>query len=113
MEKTVLDYLEVGILIVAAAAFSVYFILVNYRSSHRSNAPVETARAFAYYKHPDMEPSLNGRHSSYTYYITFHTDSGDVLKLYMNPTDYFSIAEGSWGLLTWLADRFWKFEKEE
>lgn len=113
MGSTVLDYLETGLVILAVAAFVVYFILVNYRSNKRNNAPVETTRATAYLKHPDMEPVLNGRHSTYIYYITFHTDCGDILKLYMNPTDYFSISEGSCGMLTWQGDRFWKFEKEE
>ena len=113
MDKTVRDYLEIGMVVLAVISFLIYFIQVNYRSSKRNNAPVETARAIAYYKHPDMEPALAGRHSSYIYYITFHTESGDILKLYMNPQDYFSIPEGSWGMLTWQSDRFWKFEKEE
>lgn len=113
MDKTVFDYLKIGIILLAVAAFVIYFIQVNYRSNKRNNASVETARAVAYYKHPDMETVLLGRHSSYIYYITFHTESGDILKLYMNPQDYFSIPEGSWGTLTWQSDRFWKFEKEE
>jgi len=112
MNRSILNYLEIGLLVLAAAAFVVYFILVEYRNHRKNSAPVETARAVAYYKHPDMEPALAGRHSSYIYYITFHTESGDILKLYMNPNDYFSIEEGSWGMLTWQHNKFWKFEKE-
>ena len=113
MERTILDQLELVLIILAAGGFFVYFIVVNYRSSKRNNAPVETCRAFVYYKNPKMHPVLLGRHSSYVYYVTFHTESGDVLELYLNPTDYHSISESSWGTLTWQADRFWKFEKEE
>jgi len=113
MDRSILNYLEIGLLVLAAAAFLIYFIMVEYRNHKRSSAPVETARAVAYYKHPDMEPVLMGRASTYVYYITFHTDSGDILKLYMNPQDYYSIPEGSWGMLTWQHNKFWKFEKED
>lgn len=104
--------LKVVLIVIAAASFVIYFALVEYRSYKRNKAPVETARAVAYYKHPDMEPALAGRHSSYVCYITFHTETGDILKLYMNPQDYYSISEGSWGILTWQHNKFWKFEKE-
>lgn len=113
MDRSILNYLEIGLLVLAAAAFLIYFITVEYRNHKRSSAPVETARAVAYYKHPDMEPVLTGQASTYVYYITFHTDAGDILKLYMNPQDYYSIPEGSWGMLTWQHNKFWKFEKED
>jgi len=112
MDRSVLDYLEIGLVILAIAGFLIYFIVVNYRSSKRNNAPVETARAIVHYKHPEMEAVLLGRHSSYIYHVTFHTQTGEILKLYLNPKDYHSIPEGSWGMLTWQADRFWRFEKE-
>lgn len=105
--------LKVVCIFLAAASFVIYFVLVEYRSHKRNNAPVETARAAAYCKHPDMEPVLTGRSSTYVYYITFHTNSGDILKLYMTPQDYYSISEGSWGILTWQHNKFWKFQKEE
>ena len=113
MDRSILNYLEIGLLILAAAAFLLYFVIVEYRNHRRNNTPVETARAVAYYKHPDMEPALAGRHSSYIYYITFHTETGEILKLYMNSQDYFAISEGSWGILTWQHNKFWKFQKEE
>lgn len=113
MDRSILDYLEIGMIALGVIGFVIYFVLVNYHSNKRNNAPVETARAMAYYKHPEMEPVLTGRASTYVYYITFHTESGDILKLYMNPKDYYSIPEGSWGMLTWQSDRFWRFEKEE
>lgn len=113
MDYSWLEHLKTILIVLAAAAFILHFILVEYRSRRQSSAPVETARAVAYYKHPEMEASLAGRHSTYVYYITFHTESGDILKLYMDRDHYFSIPEGSWGMLTWQRDRFWKFEKEE
>lgn len=113
MHGRILDYLKIGLIIFGAVCFLITFISVNHRSNKRNQAPIETAKAVVYCKHPDMEPYLIGRHSTYVCYITFHTDHGEILKLYMNPTDYHSIPEGSQGELTWQADRFWKFEKEE
>ena len=88
------------------------FSIMEYRLYKRDQCEVETAPATAFYKHPDMEPVLAGRSSTYVYHITFHTDSGDILKLYMNPTEYHSIQEGDKGKLTWQGPRFWKFEQE-
>ena len=113
MNTVWMKYLEIGLWIAAAVAILSHLIIVEYRSRKQSRKPLETARAVAYCKHPDMEPVLTGRHSSYNCYITFHTDSGDILKLYMTPQDYHSISEGSRGILTWQYERFWKFEKEE
>ena len=113
MDRSILNYLEIGLIVLAVIAFLGHFLLVEYRNHMRSSAPVETARAVAYYKHPDMEPVLTGRASTYVCYITFHTDSGDILKLYMNPQDYYSIPEGSRGILTWQHNKFWKFQKED
>ena len=117
MDRSILNYLEIGLLVLAAAAFVVYFVLVEYRNHKRSSAPVETARAVAYYKHPDMETmtvrtSVGLRNES-THYITFHTESGDILRLYMTDKDFYAIPEGSWGMLTWQHNKFWKFEKED
>lgn len=89
------------------------FFLQEYRLYKRDQAEVLTARAVAYCKHPEMEPVLSGRASTYVYYITFHTETGDILKLYMTPANYHSIDENTWGILTWQSNRFWKFEKED
>ena len=113
MDSEILNYLKIGMIALGVIGFVIYFVQVNYRSNRRNNAPVETALALAYYKHPEMEPVLTGRASTYVYYITFHTESGDILKLYMNSQDYFAISEGSWGILTWQHNKFWKFQKEE
>lgn len=113
MEKIILDHLELALIILGSAGFILYFIVVNYRSSKRNNALVETARAVVYYKNPKMEPVLLGRHSTYIYHVTFHTETGEILTLYLNPQNYHALSEGSWGILTWQADRFWRFEKEE
>ena len=61
--------------------------------------------------HPKQE--LLGRHSTWIYYVTFHTDSGLILDLYLSGESYFSLQEGDVGILTWQHNRFWKFEKEE
>lgn len=89
------------------------FISVNYRSWKNGRALVETARAKASVKHPEMQAVLAGRGSTYVYYITFETDSGDVLKLYMNPNAFYSIPEDASGELTWQGERFWKFVMDD
>jgi len=98
---------------VAVISWVGYFLLVNHRSRKTNNAPVETARATVHWKDPEPEQQLLGRHSSWIYYIIFHTDQGDILRLYLNRDPYFSLQEGDRGVLTWQADRFWRFEKEE
>ena len=113
MESTILYYLERALIILGIAGFLVYFIVVNSRSSKRNKAPVETARAVVHYKDPKIEPVLLGRHSTYIYHVTFHTETGEILTLYLNPQNYHALTEGNWGMLTWQADRFWRFEKEE
>ena len=110
MDNAVMNQLELAMVILGVAGFAAYFIVVNYRSSRRNKAPVETARAMVHYKNPDMEPVLLGRHSSYIYHVTFHTETGESITLYLNPDKYHALTEGSWGILTWQADRFWRFD---
>ena len=112
MNKDQLEHIIAAVLFLSAGLAILRFFYMEYRLWKIRRAPVETARATAYHKHPDMEPVLAGRSSTYVYHITFHTDSGDILKLYMNPTEYHSIQEGDKGKLTWQGSRFWKFEQE-
>lgn len=102
-----------ALFIISIICMVIRFFIMEYRLYKRDQAEIETAPAIAYYKHPDMEPFLAGRGSTWIYYITFHTDSGDILKLYLNPDQFHAVAEGSRGLLTWQGTRFWKFEQEE
>lgn len=107
--KTVLT----GVFFIAVIWNVIRFLLMEYRLYKRDRVAIETDRATVYYKHPEMEPVLAGRSSTYVYHITFHTESGESLKLYMNPTEYYKIQEGDTGKLTWQGPRFWKFEQEE
>lgn len=99
--------------IAAIAVNVIRYIILEYRLHKRDQAAVETYRAVVYWKDPEPKQALLGRHSSWVYYITFHTDAGDILPLYLNGETYYSLQEGDKGILTWQADRFWKFEKEE
>ena len=113
MDTAQQEHIVTAVLLLAAALALLRFLHTEYRLGKIRRAAVETARATAYHKHPEMKAVLTGRSSTYVYHITFHTDSGDILKLYMNPTEYYSIHEGDTGRLTWQRKRFWKFEKEE
>lgn len=107
--KTVL-WISVGFYI---AYLLLHMIVVEYRGRKNSKAPVNTCDAVAFFKHPEQALVNSGRTSGDVHFITFHTDSGEIVKLYMNPQQFYSIPEGSRGKLTWQGDRFWKFEKEE
>ena len=87
-------------------------VVIEYRGRKNRNAPVNTSPATAYYKHPETALVNQGRTSGDVHFITFHTDSGEAVKLYMTSRDFYSIPEGSRGMLTWQGERFWKFEKE-
>ena len=110
--QQILRTAETALIVIAVAVVMIRLLLTAYRLRKRDGNPVETAPAVAYYKHPDMKPVLLGRASTYVYYITFHTDIGEQLKLYMDRDDYHSITEGSRGILTWQGEKFWKFQKE-
>ena len=102
-----------SLLILAIAINVLHFIYVCYRSWKRNNAPVETSRAVAYYKDPDMKASLHGRNHTYVFHIIFHTESGEILNLYMGRDQYYRIPEGATGALTWQEKKFWSFKMED
>ena len=85
------------------------YICLEIRNHRRSRAPVMTDRAVAYYKHPEENAIYLTNGYNYLYYITFHTDSGLAVKLYMTRDDFYIIQEGSSGMLTWQDDKLWKF----
>lgn len=95
-----------------------YFIWINLRGKKQRELPVQTDRATVYYKHPEPEYFATGaaRYTTagnYIYHITFHTDGGLALKLYLNFDRYAEIQENSAGQLTWQGNRFWNFVPEE
>ena len=91
----------------------VRFAVLEYRLHKNSIAPVHTERATVYFKHPETDAPYLGRGYSYVHYVTFHTDRGEAVKLYMNRYDFYPLQEGSTGALTWQGEKFWKFEQEE
>lgn len=88
-------------------------VVLEYKNRKNRKAPVLSSPAIAFCKHPETALVNQGRTSGDVHFITFHTDSGEIVKLYMNPRDFYSIPEGTRGMLTWQGERFWKFEKEE
>ena len=71
-----------------------------------------------FYKHPGPDyvsgaQNIHAATSGYVYHITFHTDTGEILKLYMNPDRFFPIAENAVGMLSWQGSRFRDFIPEE
>lgn len=101
------------ILVIPAIVYSIArFVVLEYRGYKNRNAPVYTERAVAYHKHEEKDAPYMGRGYSYVYYITFHTDFGEAVKLYMTGDDFFIINEGDAGMLTWQGEKLWKFIPE-
>ena len=89
------------------------FVRREYRLHKNSAAPLCTDRATVYFKHEEKDLPYMGRGYDYVRYITFHTDRGEALKLYMTGQEFFEIREDDVGMLTWQGDKFWKFEPEK
>ena len=116
MDSPMRDYLETGLLILVVAAFVIWLIYDTVRTRRRNSAPVETDRATVYFKHPESEKTtvktLHGYRNESTCWVTFHTDHGEAVRLYMTEQDYLRLQENDAGMLTWQGTRFWKFEPE-
>lgn len=102
-----------GALGFAAAVGLVKFILMEYRTAKIRNAPEVTLRATAYYKDPETYPVMAGRTTNYVYHITFHTEVGEAITLYMNRDAYFNIPEGASGELLYQGEKLWRFTLED
>ena len=117
MDSPMRDYLEIGLFILAVAAFVIWLIYDTVRTSRRNNVPVETDRATVYFKHPESEKTtvktLRGYRNESICWVTFHTAHGEAVKLYMTEQNYIQIQENDAGMLTWQGARFWKFEPEK
>jgi len=101
------------VLCVASILFSIVrFIVLAYRRYKIRTAPVFTERATIYLKHEETDIPYLGRGSSAVHYVTFHTDFGQAVKLYMNPRDFYTLKEGDAGTLTWQGEKFWEFTPE-
>ena len=88
------------------------FLHREYRLHKNSAAPLFTDRATVYLKHEEKDLPYMGRGYDYVRYITFHTDRGESLKLYMTGQEFFEIRENDVGMLTWQGEKFWKFVPE-
>lgn len=95
--------------VLAVAAFLIRFIRIEYHTAKIRNAPEVTVRATAWYKDPDSYPVMAGRSTNYVYHITFHTESGEAVTLYMNRDAYFNIPEGASGVLLYQGKKLWRF----
>ena len=111
MSEVILKYAQPVVLGLIAGSMILTFVLIEYQNWKKNNAPVQTARAVACYKDPEMRASIDGRNHTYIFYITFRTESGELLNLYMGRDEYYSIPEGAAGELTWQDKKLWRFER--
>ena len=106
---TICLYAALGFLLVVGGY---KFFLLEYRTAKIRNAPEVTVRATVYYKDPNTFPVPAGRTTNYVYHITFHTETGEALTLYMNRDAYFNIPEGASGELLYQGEKLWRFTLE-
>ena len=106
---TAFKYLFVG----SIGLLLLYYIRNEIRLHRNSQAPVCTERATVHYKHAEKEMVYSGRGNTELFYITFHTEFGQQLKLYMTYEYFYTLEEGDTGTLTWQGERFWKFVPDE
>ena len=97
-------------LLIASIVLLILFYVRNEIRLHRnSQAPVCSERATVHYKHTEKEMVYAGRGNNELFYITFHTEFGQQVKLYMTYEYFYTLEEGDTGILTWQGERFWKF----
>lgn len=102
-----------SLFLVSIVLLIIYFIRNEIRLHRNSQAPVCTERATVHYKHAEKEMVYSGRGNNELFYITFHTEFGQQLKLYMTYEYFYTLEEGDTGTLTWQGERFWKFVPDE
>jgi hypothetical protein len=112
-EEQILNIIIYSLLALVIGIHLINTIRIQVGAYRQRRLPVLTAPAEAWYKHPGMEPVLIGRHSTYLFHITFRTEDGLEMKLYMNRDVYFIIPEGAKGDLVWQGDRLIKFTFED
>ena len=97
-------------LLIVSIILSIIYYLRNELRLHRNNqAPVFTERATVHYKHEEQEMVYAGRGHNELFYVTFHTEGGQQLKLSMTYEPFYILEEGDSGILTWQGEKFWKF----
>lgn len=97
------------LLIVSIILLIIHFIRNEIRLHRNSQAPEFTERAVVHYKHEEKEMVYAGRGNNELFYVTFHTEGGLQLKLYMTYEYFYTLEEGQTGILTWQGEKFWKF----
>ena len=107
--STVLKYLFIASIVLLI----IRFIRSELQLHRNSIAPVCTEYATVHYKHPERDMVWAARGSNELFYITFHTEHGRQLKLYMTYENFYILEEGTAGMLTWQGERFWKFVPEK
>ena len=101
------------LLLFSIILLAIRFIYNEVRLHRNNRSPVYTERATVHYKHPEKEMVYAGRGNHELFFITFHTDQGQQLKLYMTYEHFYILEEGDTGMLTWQGEKFWKFEPEK
>ncbi len=111
--KEVLTVICILLFSLSLACLLVRFIRLEIRNARNSKAPVCTERATVYCKHAEQDYLPQGRSSGAVFYITFHTDLGQIVKCHMDYEHFYQIEEDATGQLTWQGERFWRFIPEK
>ncbi len=109
----IVEYVALGVIGVSLLLSLLRFLRLERRNYRNSHAPVCTERALAYQKHREQELLSQGTASGSVFFITFHTDFGEIVRCYMGYENFYIIEEGAVGQLTWQGERFLGFVPEK
>lgn len=108
-------WLLVIMIVIGATGFIWHFFTTNYRGYLNRREPIVEVMATVLSHREGGEIVSTGgmlvSGSDTINYITFATDNGQLVEVYVGNQDYYTIHDGEYGKLAYQGSRLWKFEK--
>jgi len=112
-----LHWLVLALAVLAATGGIWYFFTTNYRGYLNRKQPVVEVMATVLSHREGGEIVSTGgmliSGSDTISFITFASDNGQLIEVYVGKQDYHTIHDGEYGKLTYQGQRLWRFEKAE
>ena len=102
-----------SLILVVLLCFVIFQLRILPFREKRTRAPEKTAPAKLTARRIESGTGNSGRSSGmgYSYILTFHTNTAEVLDLYAYETKYGALREGQNGILTWKGPYFISFQE--
>lgn len=79
------DHMKIVLILLSVVLLAIWLVRNIVRINRKNRIPVLTAPAVDHYRHPEIKSttvrSAYGFRNKTTFYITLHTETGDILKL--------------------------------